>query len=282
MYRKQGQNWQTREGNQWKPATPAAPATRPTTPTTRPRPTTPTTPSTRPTTPGDAAGTGPRRRHPGLSVARAGPAADAEVQQRCRPGSAAVTARRPRKRGRRRREAPAAGAERIMSPSHRAAGLAAMTAMLALLPPRVRRPRSGCDSTGREVAVRRRRYRLRRRRAIPRPHAACRHIAGTAATTRAARYLGGGHLHVWHLNRPGLSRSLDGRPERHDRARSHPRAGHAQSHQLLHRPWHAARHHPRPLCGVREGTQRATGRSRVASGWTSCSCRWCATNSCRR
>lgn len=49
VYRKQGQNWQTREGNQWKtasPAAPAAPATRPTTPATRP-----TTPAARPTTP---------------------------------------------------------------------------------------------------------------------------------------------------------------------------------------------------------------------------------------
>jgi len=50
VYRKQGQNWQTREGNQWKPATPTAPSTRPTTPATRPA--TPTAPSTRPTTPG--------------------------------------------------------------------------------------------------------------------------------------------------------------------------------------------------------------------------------------
>ncbi len=58
VYRKDGQNWQTRDGNQWKNAgTPGsaggAAAQRPTTPTTRPTtPTTrPTTPTTRPTTP---------------------------------------------------------------------------------------------------------------------------------------------------------------------------------------------------------------------------------------
>jgi len=46
VYRKQGQDWQARDGNQWKTASPAAPATRPTTPATRP-----TTPAARPTTP---------------------------------------------------------------------------------------------------------------------------------------------------------------------------------------------------------------------------------------
>jgi hypothetical protein len=63
VYRRDGQNWQTREGNQWKPATgstgttggvqrptnPTSPTTRPATPTS---PTArPTTPTTRPTTP---------------------------------------------------------------------------------------------------------------------------------------------------------------------------------------------------------------------------------------
>ncbi len=149
VYRKQGQNWQTREGNQWKHSQPrgasdpshyandAADNGRRRGPAphadTRRRLSQPTSPGT------ISRASAASSRHRNTTTVLAG------LHSITAPAAHAVAADA--------REAPAAGAERIMISSHRAASLAAMTAILLSCRRGSDDHTPAADSAGREVAV---------------------------------------------------------------------------------------------------------------------------------